>query len=87
MPVTQTTKQLLILAVVSCATVGLAPFRPLPHVVEKLQLLGQGKLSRAIDVADLIFHLTPWLLLVVVGVRALIQLWRRRNAESNASSL
>ncbi len=85
MPVTQTTRQLLILSIVSCATVGLAPFRPLPHVVEKLQLLGQGELSRAIDIADLLFHLTPWLLLSVVGSRALIQLWRR-SAESSASS-
>jgi hypothetical protein len=51
------------LVVVLCLTVGLAPFTP-PHVWEKLQMLSQGRLTRAIDWFDLFLHGTPWLLLL-----------------------
>jgi hypothetical protein len=50
------------LVVVLCLTLGLAPFTP-PHVWEKLQMLWQGRLTRAIDWFDLFLHGTPWLLL------------------------
>ena len=43
---------------------GLAPFNP-PHLWEKLQMLFQGKLVRAIDWFDLALHGTPWALLVL----------------------
>ncbi|MBC7690870.1 MAG: RND transporter [Methylotenera sp.] len=51
-------------AVVGCLTLGLAPFTP-PHLVEKIQLLSLGKLSKTLDVFDLFFHLMPWLVLVL----------------------
>lgn len=41
----------------------LAPFRPMPHVVEKLLMLRNGTLHRPIDIFDLFFHLVPTLLL------------------------
>jgi hypothetical protein len=41
----------------------LAPFRPMPHVVEKLLMLRNGTLHRPIDIFDLFFHLIPTLLL------------------------
>ena len=50
---------------------GLAPFRPEPHVVEKLRMLFDGTLSRPIDIFDLFLHGAPWVLLVLKGVRAL----------------
>ena len=43
----------------------LAPFRPLPHVVEKLIMLKNGTLSRPIDIFDLFYHLVPTILLLV----------------------
>jgi hypothetical protein len=43
---------------------GLAPFVPQPHLLEKLQLLWHGELSRAIDIFDLSFHLAPTALLI-----------------------
>ena len=46
-------------------TLGLAPFRPEPHVWEKLRMLVEGTLSRPIDIFDLFLHATPWGLLVV----------------------
>ena len=41
----------------------LAPFRPMPHVVEKLIMLKNGTLNRPIDIFDLFFHLAPTILL------------------------
>ena len=43
----------------------LAPFRPMPHVVEKLIMLKRGTLSRPIDIFDLFFHLIPTIMLVL----------------------
>jgi hypothetical protein len=47
----------------------LAPFRPMPHVIEKLIMLQNGTLSKPIDIFDLFYHLLPTLLLVVKRVR------------------
>ena len=43
----------------------LAPFYPMPHVVEKLMLLRDGDLRRPVDIFDLFYHLTPLLVLVL----------------------
>lgn len=58
------------LLVAACLTLGLAPFRPQPHVVEKLGMLADGTLTAPLDVFDLLLHGTPWLLLVLRGVAA-----------------
>ncbi|MBI4816903.1 MAG: RND transporter [Deltaproteobacteria bacterium] len=50
-------------AVLFAATLGLAPFVPMPHALEKLQMLLAGTLSRPIDIFDLFFHGASWLLL------------------------
>ncbi|MEA1890771.1 MAG: hypothetical protein U9N50_13480 [Pseudomonadota bacterium] len=49
--------------IVITATLGLAPFSPQPHVVEKLAMLLNGTLSRPIDIFDLLLHGTPWVFL------------------------
>ncbi|MFA7384146.1 MAG: RND transporter [Desulfurivibrionaceae bacterium] len=41
----------------------LAPFHPMPHVVEKIIMLKNGQLNRPLDIFDLFFHLAPLLLL------------------------
>jgi hypothetical protein len=43
----------------------LAPFYPMPHVVEKLLMLKDGMLKRPIDIFDLLFHSTPAALLLL----------------------
>ncbi|MDQ2091249.1 RND transporter [Marimonas arenosa] len=48
---------------------GLAPFTPEPHIWEKLKMLAAGELSRGIDIFDLVMHGTPWVLLLLKGVR------------------
>jgi hypothetical protein len=51
--------------IVIVATLGLAPFSPQPHVVEKAAMLLNGTLSKPIDIFDLVLHGTPWVLLAV----------------------
>lgn len=53
------------LLIVLCLTLGLAPFRPQPHLLEKLAMLVAGDLVQAIDIFDLLLHASPWLLLIL----------------------
>ena len=62
--------------VILCLTLGLAPFTPEPHIVEKLRMLASGTLSRPIDIFDLLFHAAPWSVLALKGFRALAR-WAR----------
>jgi len=43
----------------------LAPFRPMPHVLEKLIMLKNGVLNRPVDIFDLFYHLLPTILLAL----------------------
>lgn len=47
----------------------LAPFKPMPHVLEKLLMLKNGTLHRPIDIFDLFFHCIPLALLIIKFVR------------------
>ena len=42
----------------------LLPFRPMPHVLEKLIMLKNGQLTKPIDIFDLFYHLIPTILLI-----------------------
>ena len=55
---------------IACATLGLAPFLPVPHVLEKLGMLLRGQLVRPIDWFDLVLHGSPWAILVGKAVLA-----------------
>ena len=59
-----------LLLVAACLTLGLAPFRPEPHVVEKLRMLADGNLTAPLDAFDLVLHGTPWVLLLLRAVAA-----------------
>jgi hypothetical protein len=48
---------------------GLAPFAPEPHVVEKIRMLATGTLTRPIDIFDLAFHGLPLILLTLKLIR------------------
>lgn len=43
---------------------ALLPFQPEPHLVEKLRMLSEGNLSKAVDIFDLFWHSLPMMLLV-----------------------
>ena len=60
-----------LMLVVIVLTLGLAPYLPQPHVVEKLQMLMAGTLAKPVDIFDLLMHGTPWVLLVLKLVREL----------------
>ncbi len=42
--------------VIGSLTLGLAPFFPEPHLVEKLGMLFRGELVRPVDIFDLLMH-------------------------------
>lgn len=50
-------------------TIGLAPFAPEPHVIEKLKMLSAGNLARPIDIFDLVMHGSPWVLIILKTIR------------------
>mgnify|MGYP003513391837 FL=1 len=52
---------------------GVAPITPEPHLMEKLRMLGNGTLTRPLDIFDLCLHAAPLILLAV-------RLWRRRKS-------
>lgn len=43
----------------------LAPFRPMPHVVQKLLMFKNGTLQQPMDIFDLFYHLTPVMILLM----------------------
>ena len=50
-------------AVIAALTLGLSPFLPEPHLLEKLRMLVQGTLVKPIDIGDLALHGLPWAIL------------------------
>ena len=51
--------------IVGAVLIILAPFKPMPHVLEKLIILKNGTLTKPIDIFDLFFHLVPTLILLL----------------------
>ncbi len=60
----------LVWLVVLALWIAVAPITPEPHLIEKLRMLGQGTLSRPLDIFDLFIHTMPLVLLA-------LRLWRR----------
>lgn len=58
-----------VLLIVFAVFLLLAPFKPMPHALEKLIMLKNGALKRPIDIFDLFFHLLPTVLLIIKIVR------------------
>ncbi len=56
--------------IIACLTLGLAPFVPEPHVLEKLKMLMAGTLIKPVDIADLLMHAAPFALLAAKLARA-----------------
>ena len=48
---------------------ALAPFKPEPHLFEKLRMLYYGELTRPIDIFDLFMHSLPIVLLAIRLIR------------------
>lgn len=60
------------IVIIACLTIGLAPFKPQPHVWEKLHMLKNGALVQPADIFDLAMHGLPWVILLLkLGVKSL----------------
>ncbi|NNG01255.1 MAG: RND transporter [Desulfobacteraceae bacterium] len=57
------------LLIPAAAFMLMAPFTPMPHVLEKLIMLKNGTLSKPMDIFDLFFHLIPTILLAIKIIR------------------
>ena len=57
------------LLLIMCVLLGLAPFVPEPHIVEKLRMLFQGNLTKPLDIFDLFWHSAPFVLLIIKLIR------------------
>jgi len=51
--------------IVAAVFMLLAPFSPMPHLLEKLIMLKNGSLTRPIDIFDLFYHLIPSIILLL----------------------
>jgi hypothetical protein len=59
----------LVISIIGCSTLGLAPYSPEPHIIGKIKWVvggANGMTSR--DYFDLILHGTPWVILTVTLV-------------------
>jgi hypothetical protein len=52
------------------ALMAMLPFEPQPHLVEKLNMLSDGTLSKPMDIFDLLWHLLPAILLLLKFLRS-----------------
>jgi len=63
------------LLILGSLTLGLAPFFPEPHLIEKLRMLSNGELKAPLDWFDLFLHGTiPLLLLIKLASTGIKQL-------------
>ena len=70
------------LHVVLCLTIGLMPYVPEPHIVGKLRwLAGGGAGMKRMDWLDVFWHAWPWLVLLFVLAKNLIQSYKSRKVE------
>lgn len=60
----------LLLAIIGCVTLGLAPFAPEPHLFGKIRWVMGGAVGmKPIDWFDLLMHGSPFILLMVILIR------------------
>lgn len=63
-------KTRMLFALGASLTLGLAPFRPEPHLFGKVKwILGGGEGMQLMDYFDLLMHGAPWILLVIFTIR------------------
>lgn len=67
-------KTKILFALVACLTLGLAPFRPEPHIWGKLKWIAGGAKGMGImDYWDTLLHGLPWLFLSYFLIVALLK--------------
>ena len=61
------------ITILACATLGLAPFIPEPHIWEKTKMLAAGTLTKPIDIFDFFFHAAPFIVAAIKLARNGVQ--------------
>jgi len=61
----------LALLLVVAFILGLAPFVPEPHLLEKIRMLAAGTLKRPLDIFDLFYHGAPLMVLLLKLMRCM----------------
>ncbi len=51
--------------IIGAVFLGLAPFYPEPHLIEKTRMLLQGQLTRPLDIFDFLMHASLPVLLIL----------------------
>ena len=70
-----------LIIILICLTLGLAPFKPEPHILGKLRwILGGAKGMSLTDWGDALFHGAPWLVLLFVAVRDTFRRMKRTRS-------
>ena len=60
----------ILIALIASLTLGLAPFRPEPHILGKIRwIMGGGDGMGLADYGDLLMHGIPWLFLIYFLVK------------------
>ena len=54
----------LLIPIIMCTTLGLAPFVPEPHIIKQINNILQGTFNKPLDWFDLLMHGAPWLYLI-----------------------
>ena len=69
------------LILLACFTLGLAPFVPEPHIWGKIKWIVGGAVGmQAMDWFDVVLHGTPWVLLIIFGIRKIAGMAKNGNA-------
>lgn len=72
------------LFLVASLTLGLAPFSPEPHIVEKIRWIFNGEFPlEGVYIFDTFLHGAPWLLFIISSI---LRLSSRKKAPSQAAS-
>ena len=71
-------KKYLPMAIISCLTLGLAPYVPHAHIWKQLKNIIYWRPMGAMDWIDLAMHGAPWIFLIYV----LIRMYKERAAQS-----
>jgi len=64
-----------IFLIAGAALMLMMPFEPEPHLLEKYHMWLAGELHKPMDLFDIVWHMTPTLLLVLKFVRG----WMRKE--------
>lgn len=76
-------KRILFIALIACATLGLAPYQPEPHIIGKFKwMIGGAHGMQLMDYVDLLLHGAPWLLLVYALPNWMIKKYLHKKSTS-----